>query len=363
MCKIGLPKLISPTTTPNINTPNPNNKENTKKFNDPLNNLFFKSMSHSNEVGTAIMEVSPKLGVALWAPTLMFLGADIYDKYRNNKTEFDPDPARGLERGIFQGIMSLAVMPAAISLTQKIVSPISKFGKHKISNDAKDAIIRHTNDVINISDTETLNNPEKFKKSVLETLENKLSARKTEKNLSGFVDNITNFFTQKYPMLNTDKKLLFKYAEENVDKICELKMNIEQGNKKEVPKAILKKYDKVLSTMTEIYGHDNYALAMKNALSQQQKSLIFQNKILKTFVGFAALVFLDTPLNKFVENKIMPKYISPEINMIYDASSSIVIGSNLKNIFNELDKKNDETTFTEKSPDPIQKITIAPVKQ
>ena len=55
-----------------------------KKYHDPLNKGVFVVLSNSNEIGTAISDIAPKLGAALWAPTFMYLGADIYDKYKND---------------------------------------------------------------------------------------------------------------------------------------------------------------------------------------------------------------------------------------------------------------------------------------
>ena len=45
-------------------------------------------MSYSNEIGTAISEIAPRLGTALWAPTFLYLGADLYDKYKNDKDSY-----------------------------------------------------------------------------------------------------------------------------------------------------------------------------------------------------------------------------------------------------------------------------------
>ena len=56
------------------------------KYKDPLSQKTLVLMSYSNEVGTAISEIAPKLGTARWAPTFMYLGADIYDKTKTIKT-------------------------------------------------------------------------------------------------------------------------------------------------------------------------------------------------------------------------------------------------------------------------------------
>ena len=43
---------------------------------------------YSSEIGATVNEIAPKLTFALWVPSFMYLGADIYDKYKNDKNEF-----------------------------------------------------------------------------------------------------------------------------------------------------------------------------------------------------------------------------------------------------------------------------------
>ena len=98
-------------------------------YKDPLNSNSAVLMSYSNEVGTAISEIAPKLGTALWAPTFMYLGADIYDKYKNDKDNYNPSAKRALKRAIFQGITCLVALPAVIFAGQCAVSPLGSLDK------------------------------------------------------------------------------------------------------------------------------------------------------------------------------------------------------------------------------------------
>lgn len=43
---------------------------------------------YSSEIGATVNEIAPKLTFALWVPSFMYLGADIYDKYKMIKTNF-----------------------------------------------------------------------------------------------------------------------------------------------------------------------------------------------------------------------------------------------------------------------------------
>ena len=105
----------------NFSGNNTQNKPKKNKYQDPLNKKVPVLMSYSNEVGTAISEIAPKLGMALWAPTFMYLGADIYDKYKNDKDNYNPSARRALKRAIFQGLTSLVALPAVIFAAQSAI--------------------------------------------------------------------------------------------------------------------------------------------------------------------------------------------------------------------------------------------------
>lgn len=328
--------MIKPLNNTNSSNNLKDNKKKNSKFHDPLNQWAVKGMSYSNEVGTAIVEIAPKLGAALWAPTFMYLGADIYDKYKNDKNGFNPSAKRALERAIFQGITALIALPAVIFAGQKLVSPIARFSKFGISTNAKDAVIRHTKDVIEQSHGDALESYDKFKKIVLKTLENKLNARKNEKKTVNIFKRVVNFFTDKYPMVNSNKDKLLAYAEENAKKVFDIKTALQNGDKKAVPRKINRKYNSILPAMKEMYGHDHSHHALRTALQEYQKSLIFKNKLLKTLGGFISLAIFAGPVNKYVENTIMKKYINPEIDQI---SHGFVNNSRMKQVFSEMDRR------------------------
>ena len=320
----------------NYNTQHKENKKETLKYSDPLNNWVIRGMSYSSDVGAAISEIAPKLGAALWAPTFMYLGADIYDKYKTDKNGINPSGTRALERAIYQGLMSLIVMPAVIFASQKMISPLAKLSKFKLSTNAKEAVIRHTRDVINQSRGETFDDYSKFKHIVLSTLENKLEARENDKNSANFFKKIINRLTDRYPMVNANREKLLEFAEENTKKVFAIKTALLTNDKKNIPYNVLRKYNSVLPTMKEMYGHDYSKHALRSALKEYQNSLIFKNKLLKTVVGFTSMLVLTAPLTKYVQNNIMKKYINPEIDQI---SREFVTKSKMKAVFNEMDKR------------------------
>ena len=330
-------KNINSRTTTNINNKTSSDIINSPpKYNDPLNNWALRGMSYSSDIGVAISEIAPKFGAALWAPTFMYLGADIYDKYKTDKNKFDPSAKRAFKRAVFQALMSLIVMPAVIFTSQKLISPLSKLTKSKLSTNAKDAVIKHTKDILSQTDKENFDDFEKFKKILVSTLKNRLEAQKNEKRSTNIVKRLYNLVTGKYSILKADKDKLVEFAEENAKKLFEIKDAILNKNKKNIPYNVQRKYNKVLPQIVELYGRDYSYSALRSALKEYQKSLIFKNKLLKTAVGFAAMIAFTSPVTSFVDKNIMKKYIYPEIDIM---SKELVARSRLKEVFNEMIKR------------------------
>lgn len=315
---------------------NPVNTDTQKnKYHDPLNKTVPVLMSYSNEVGTAISEIAPKLGTALWAPSLMYLGADIYDKYKNDKDHYKPSGKRAIKRAIFQGLTSLIALPALIFAAQCLVSPIARIGKFKISGNAKDTIYRHTKNVIDQARPSSLTSYENFEELIVKTLKNKIESRNNEKKTINIFKRLYNsIFTNRYSILNDNIEKIEEFAKHNAKNTFKIMTALQEGNTKEVPHKILKKYNKILPLMKEAYKDGDYAYqASRSALKEYQNILIFKNKFLKTITGFAALLIFAKPINNFIDKKIMKKYINPGIDQI---SSGFVNQSKLKDIFNTM---------------------------
>lgn len=326
--------MINPISFNANNTPNKPKKH---KYQDPLNKKVPVLMSYSNEVGTAISEIAPKLGMALWAPTFMYLGADIYDKYKNDKDNYNPSARRALKRAIFQGLTSLVALPAVIYAAQSAISPLAQFDKWGISGNTKDAIYKHTKSVIDQAHGNSLSSYENFREVILSTLENKMRARNSEKRTINPLKKLYNLlFTERYSLVSTDKAKVLAFAEDNAKKTYDLLVGLKHNDKKRVPHRIYQKYQKILPLMSEMYQDGDFAYqATRNALKEYQNSQIFKNKLMKTFGGITALVLLANPVNNFVEKQIMKKFISPGIDQL---SKEVVNESKLKDIFNNMPK-------------------------
>lgn len=338
------------------NTKKEHKRNKNHKYQDPLNKKVPVLMSYSNEIGTAISEIAPKLGAALWAPTFMYLGADIYDKYKNDKDNYKPSGKRALKRAIFQGMTSLVALPAVIFTAQSAMSPLGQlFDKWGINGNTKDAVYKHTKSVIDQAHGNALSNFEEFNHTIKTTLENKINSRMNEKQTSNIFKRTWNkFFSKRYTLLSTDKAKILAFAEDNAKNTFDILTAIKHDDKHKVPHRIYKKYKKILPLMKEMYKDGDYSYqATRNALKEYQKSLIFKNKLLKTFGGFTALLLLANPINIFVDKQIMKKFISPGIDQISDG---FVNESKMKTIFKNMDEAKSNLGKSVKTSNLIEKL-------
>lgn len=340
--------------------PDTGTKKTTEKYKDPLSRKLPIIMSYSNEVGTAISEIAPKLGTALWAPTFMYLGADIYDKYKNDKNNYNPSGKRAFKRAIYQWLTSIVALPAVIIAGQFVTSPLGKLGKYGISGNAKDAVYKHIKNVIDQAHGNALENIENFKSLITETLENKIKVRNNEKKTINVFKRFYNtYFTDRYDLLSSDKSKILKFAQDNAIRTFEIKNALKHNDKTQIPSKVYKTYNKILPVMKEMYKEGDYSYqATRNALKEYQNALIFKNKLLKTFGGLGTLLFLATPINTFVDKQLMKKYISPGIDQI---SHSFVNESRMKTIFNDMREKMTATSDkTAKTSNLLQKVKNLP---
>ena len=122
-------------------------KEIIQNPNDPLAKYPLRAFGYSNEVGAAVsaMPVWGKAAEsALWVPALMYLGADIYDKYKRGK-EGDytrASASAAVQQATFQGLASVLLPTAAVKMGQSAVGYMTKFGETKMTASAQEEMYR-----------------------------------------------------------------------------------------------------------------------------------------------------------------------------------------------------------------------------
>ena len=93
------------------------NKE-TGEYKDPLMQWPLRGAAFTNEVGEALRPVIGGYATLSWVPALLYIGADVYDKYKNDQTEYSPDSRRCLKQAIFQGMASVFLPLIAVKAGQ-----------------------------------------------------------------------------------------------------------------------------------------------------------------------------------------------------------------------------------------------------
>ncbi len=303
-------------------------KQSQKKYNDPLNKNWMVALSFSNELGAAVYEIAPKLSQILWIPPLMYLGADIYDKYKNDKNHYKPSGTRAFEQAIYQGLSGFVLPTFAILAGQQITSPVAKLLNKGISVNAKKATLMHMNNAIDQCVGEMFTDKEKFRNLFLNSLENKIKACKNEKLSDPWWKRLVKKANGKYALANCKKDKIIDYAKKNVDTLIKIKDSLQAKKKPpEISNSSFKKYMREYPILKETYGEVFANNALRYSLKTYENKLLFGNKLLKTIGGIIALVITIKPIDTFVKKVLMQKYIDPGIDKF---SRALVDSSNLK---------------------------------
>ena len=61
------------------------------EYRDPLMRWPLRGAAFTNEVGEALRPIIGEYATLSWVPALMYIGADVYDKYKNNNTEYNTE--------------------------------------------------------------------------------------------------------------------------------------------------------------------------------------------------------------------------------------------------------------------------------
>lgn len=286
------------------------------RYHDPLNHWSVKTALYSNELGAAINEIAPTLGLVLWVPTFMYMGADIYDKYKNDKDQYNPSSKRGVKRAVFQTFSTLVLPAMALYVGQKAASPFGMLSKRKLSLNAMDETYNHCKHFLTQCPNDTLENYDKFSTQLQNSLKNRINSLKTEHDKSNIFKKIGRYFSTDYSLIRADKNSLEKFAGEHAKKLFEYKEALESNKR---PKGLSSKLFNEFSKekyWQGIYGKDYIPQALKFTLKKYEKQLMFRTKLLKTAGGVGALLLLTKPIDYFTKHVLMDKLINPGIDML-----------------------------------------------
>ena len=267
------------------------------EYRDPLMRWPLRGAAFTNEVGEALRPIIGGYATLSWVPALMYIGADVYDKYKNNKTEYSPDSKRCLKQAIFQGMASVFLPLVAVKAGQNIFSQFGKLSEDKI----------------------TLNSKEHVSKIAEEFIANgKMRAfdGKDEECVKDFLDRVANNMDFKhrqksFRVFRTDKKEnIAKYAENTIKDLIKLRKQLLN------PTSEVKASDWYSVYVKSLTSGQTESVAVKSVLSKFQKSKMMKGKFIKTIGGFAALGMAIKPIDHFVENVLISKYVGPSLDKL-----------------------------------------------
>ena len=273
----------------------------TGHYTDPMMNWPLRGCAFTNEVGEALRPLIGSCANLTWVPALMYIGADVYDKYKNDQTEYSPDSRRALKQAIFQGLASIALPVVAVKLGQNIFSQFGKFSEDKISLNAKEHISATAEQFIANGKMRAFDGKDE------ECVKEFLAQVSDSADYHSNKDSLKNYIR----IFKTDKKDNFdKYAEKTIRDLIKLRKDLLNPTEEVKAGGLYSKYVGALKDgQTE-------SVAVKSILTKFQKGKMLKGNFIKTIGGFIALGLGIKPIDHFVENVLIGKYVGPQIDKI-----------------------------------------------
>ena len=302
----------------------------TRPYKDPLMKWPIRGLAFTNDIGAAVMDIAPKLGTLLWYPAMMYFGADIYDKYRNNKESYDPNAKRGLSQAIFQAFASVIFPIVAVHTGQKTASVLARKSDTKLSLQTQEEASRFLQDFMSRRKLyKYANNKDGFKEEFKTSLDNFIDNKTREyENKNVFKRFFNLIFGSRHPEemgkegLNR-REIIHDYMNKRIDDMFEIRASL-ASDENTRPKKLSEKLFKEFKGLKEKYLKDpdfkTYAkdYAIKDVVKKYGDSKVFNVKMKKTLGGFIALGLLIKPIDMFVEKVIMRKIVEPQLGIHHE---------------------------------------------
>lgn len=296
-----------------------------KKYTDPLMNWPVRGLAYSNELGAALSEIAPKLGVLLWFPAMLYFGADIYDKYKNEKTSYDPNAQRGTEQAIFQLLASVVLPTAAVIAGQKTASVMGAMGKNGLTLQTQEEVINFMQEFSSRRHLENFtNNKQAFKDQFVASITTKREKLTRENKIKNPIKFLADtIFARRHPeaIAMSQKDKVLKFADKNIDSMFKMYDDLMTGKRpQEFSDKMWKKFNKLKDKYAKDPDYKATYLrdAAEDIIKKFQKSKMTKTKMLKTAGGFVALGLAIKPIDNFVEKVVIKKVVEPNLNNVFN---------------------------------------------
>lgn len=293
------------------------------KYNDPLNQWPARGLAYTNEIGAAISEIAPKTGLLLWIPALLYFGADIYDKYKNDQNSYDPSAKRGTKQAIFQLLASVILPTAAVKIGQRTASVIGLMGKHKLTLQTQEELHCFTINYIKQNKLHKYaDKQDEYYTKFAEKLANHIDETKKESKFKNTTRSIVNWiFNRKQPNAVTrpTPEKIIKFTKSNIEEIFTIREKLVNNKQTDgLSDKMFQKFNQIKRKfeMTAGYNGDSTEDAAKQVIKMFQEKQIFKNKLLKTLGGFIFLGLMVKPIDKFIEAFVIDKFVEPSLTFL-----------------------------------------------
>lgn len=281
----------------NISSNSFRNKNN--EYDDPLLSWPLRGTAFTNEIGEAMRPLIGNYATLSWAPALLYIGADVYDKYKNDQTEYSPDSRRALKQALFQGLASVCLPIFAVKIGQNLFSLFGLTAKDKITFNTKEHVNRLAEEFVANGKMHAYANKDK------ECIDEFLSIVSNNMDLSD-KKHLKHAYT-------SNKENIHKYAETTIKDLIKMRKDLLN------PDDEFKISDLYLSYEQALKKGQTKNVAVKSILQKQLKQKTITGKFIKTVGGFIALGLAIKPIDRFVEEVLIGKVVAPTLDKKKDA--------------------------------------------
>ena len=300
-----------------MDTVNLKNNKN-PEYKDPLLKWPLRGLAFSNDIGAAIMDISPTLGTMFWIPALMYFGADIYDKYKSDQKEYNPNKKRAFKQAIYQALASVTLPIMVVHNGQKAASALGQLTKSGMSLQLREEIEKFTVGHLKRRRLQDYNdNIEGFKTEFNEHLKQHLLDREKSFKTKNPVKLVGRWlFSSKHGEKLTDKKLksVEEYANKNIDEIFAIRKDLLQNKR---PAGVSDKLMKFYENTKHNFEKDKNTIegyvedSIKALLKQRQRNRLFKTKLVSAAGCFVALGVSIQFIDRFIEKYVIEKFVEP----------------------------------------------------
>lgn len=278
-----------------------------------------RALGYTNELGEAIRPLSPMLANLSWLPAIGYIGADIADKYRQDEfSNQDRSKGRASKQFITQLLASVFLPTLAVKAGQSLVNLGAAYGKTGLSINSReqisDTIINSmkSGEHKNYLDETGKVNKDAYKDALSEKIDEILKHKNTHKSNRNPVRIVLNLF--KKPLIkNPTSENIKKYANSVTDRLVDERQQLLDGV---LPDGISQKTFNKFQKITKDMSAEEKQSHAFDIVRKMEKGRMFNNRILKSIGGLVALSVMAKPIDRFVENFIVHKYVGPQIDNI-----------------------------------------------